>query len=249
MSTLNGKIAVVTGGGTGIGLATAKRLAELGATPILMARNLERLQEAAGQIPGARAIALDVTSDDSVREAFKEAGRVDILVNNAGIAASSPFLKTSLEEWRRIQAVNVEGVFRCTQAVLPDMIGGEYARIVNIASIAGLRGGMYIAAYNASKHALIGMTRSLAAEFARTGLTVNAVCPGYVDTPMAGQAIDTIMEKTGRSREEAIGVLAETNPQKRLIPTQDIAEAVAYFCMPAAGSTNGETIAVNGGQV
>ncbi|PWE17775.1 3-hydroxyacyl-CoA dehydrogenase [Marinicauda salina] len=242
--------AVITGGGTGIGLAIARRLAAMGAKPVLMGRDLERLEAAAADIPNARAVRCDVTDPDSVETAFAAArseGPVTILVNNAGIASSSPFHKMDEDEWMRVQDVNVAGVFRCTRAVAEDLMAAEYARVINIASTAGLRGGAYIAHYCASKHGLIGMTRALAAEWARRGVTVNAICPGYVRTEMAETAITTIMEKTGRDRDAAIAELAKTNPQGRLIEPEEVAEAAAWLCAPESRSVNGQAIAVDGG--
>ena len=249
MSDLTGRKAIITGGGTGIGLACARKLSADGADVVLMGRKLDRLEAAAGEIPRARAIQCDVTSDDSVAAAFSAAGEVDILVNNAGIAASVPFKKMTMEEWRRLQAVNVEGVVRCTLQVFERMLGLDYARIVNIASIAGLGGGAYISHYVASKHAVVGLTRSLAEEAARKRLTVNAVCPGYVATEMAEYGIKNIMDARGVDREAAIAQLTQGNPQGRLIEVEEVAEAVAYICSPRSSSFNGETIAINGGQV
>jgi 3-hydroxybutyrate dehydrogenase len=249
MTEFAGRRAVITGGGTGIGLACAQALAAKGAEVVLMARKLDRLQAAAQGISGARAIALDVTDDNSVSAAFAEAGQTDILVNNAGIAAAGAFHKTSMEEWRRIQAVNVEGLVRCTQAVIGDMARSDYARIVNIASIAGLRGGAYIGPYVASKHAVIGLTKSLSLEYAKTSMTVNAVCPGYVETAIVDNAIANIMEKTGRSREDAIAELTSTNPQGRLIQPDEVAESVAWLCSPLSGSVSGQAITISGGAI
>lgn len=249
MSDLKGRTAVVTGGGTGIGLACARRLAEMGVETILMGRQLDRLEDAAKTIAGARAIRCDVTDDDSVAEAFSAAGAIDILVNNAGIAAAAAFHKTPMADWQKIQAVNVDGLVRCSQAVIGPMLTADYARIINIASIAGLRGGAYVAPYTASKHAVVGLTKSLSLEYARTRLTINAVCPGYVETQIVENAIANIMAKTGRSRAEAIAELAKTNPQGKLIQAEEVAEAVAWLCSPLSGSVSGQAITISGGAI
>lgn len=250
MSDLAGRRAVITGGGSGIGLAVAKRLAAGGASVVLMGRKLDRLKDAASGIKGALAVQCDVTDMDSVTQAFaaaREAGPVNILVNNAGIASGRPFHKMDEAEWRRIHDVNVDGVFRCTRAAVGDLMGGDYGRLVNIASVAGLRGGPYISHYCASKHAVVGMTRALAAEWAHTPVTVNAVCPGYVETDMAENAIQTIMSNTKRSREEAIAELTRTNPQGRMIQVEEVAETVAWLCHPNSYTVNGQAIALDGG--
>lgn len=252
MSTLQGRRAVITGGGTGIGLACARDLAAQGAEVILMARNLERLEQAASEISGARAVQVDVTDDASVEQAFEAArtgGAIDILINNAGIAAASAFHKTTMEEWRRIQAVNVEGLVRCSLAVVDDMRKSDYARIVNIASIAGLRGGAYISPYVASKHAVVGLTKSLSLEYAHTQLTVNAICPGYVDTAIVDNSVANIMAKTGRSREDALAELTKNNPQGRLIAPEEVAEAVTWLCSPLSASVSGQAIMISGGAI
>jgi NAD(P)-dependent dehydrogenase (short-subunit alcohol dehydrogenase family) len=252
MKSLEGRRAVITGGGTGIGLACAKRLAAEGAHVIIMGRNLERLVESCLAIQGAEAIQLDVTDAASVGEAFSKAhigGPVDILVNNAGIAAAGAFHKTSMEEWARIQAVNVDGLVRCSQAVVGEMMRSDYARIINIASIAGLRGGAYITPYVASKHAVVGITKSLSLEYASTNLTVNSVCPGYVETAIVDNAVANIMEKTGRSREEAVAELTKNNPQGRLIHVDEVAEAVAWLCSPLSRSVSGQSITLAGGAI
>lgn len=250
MSALKGRKAVITGGGTGIGLAVAKRLTADGATTVLMGRNLERLQEAAKDIDGAIAVQCDVTDPAMVAQAFetaREGGKIDILVNNAGIASGRPFHKLDYDEFRRIQNVNVDGVFHCTKAVVKDLMGGDYGRVVNIASVAGLRGGPYISHYCASKHAVVGMTKALAVEWGQTKVTVNAVCPAYVETAMAENAINTIMSNTGRSREEAVAELADMNPQRRLIQVEEVAETVAWLCHPNSFTVNGQAISLDGG--
>ena len=250
MAHLNGKTAVITGGGTGIGLAIAKRLAADGASCVLMGRNLERLEEKASGIERARAVQCDVTDPDSVEAAFTDArrdGLVSVLVNNAGIASSAPFHRMSEEEFLRIQDVNVTGVFRCTRAVTDDLWKADYARLINISSIAGLSGGPYISHYCASKHAVIGMTRALASEWAKTNATVNAICPGYVRTEMAENAIRTIIDKTGATRDQAIAELAKSNPQGRLLEVEEVAEIAGWLCHPDSRSVNGQAIALNGG--
>ncbi|WP_323760431.1 SDR family oxidoreductase [Maricaulis sp.] len=249
MSALAGRRAVITGGGTGIGLACARRLAAEGVETVLMGRDLDRLREAAGGIGGASAIRCDVTDEDSVRLAFEAAGAVDILVNNAGIVSAAAFHRTSMADWQRIQAVNVEGLVRCSQAVVGSMMRADYARIINIASIAGLRGGAYVAPYVASKHAVVGLTKSLSLEYAQTRITVNAVCPGYVETEIVENSVANIMEKTGRTREQALAELTKTNPQGRLIQGDEVAEAVAWLCSPLSGSVSGQAIAISGGAV
>ncbi|MEE2566612.1 SDR family NAD(P)-dependent oxidoreductase [Hyphobacterium marinum] len=250
MSEFAGRRAVITGGGSGIGLAAAKRLAAGGASVVLMGRKLDRLEEAANGIDGALAVQCDVTDAGSVEAAFakaREGGAINILVNNAGIASGRPFHKLDEAEWRRIQDVNVDGVFRCTKAVVGDLMSSDYGRVVNIASVAGLRGGPYISHYCASKHAVVGMTKALAVEWAQTKVTVNAVCPGYVETDMAEGAIQTIMSNTKRSRDEAVAELTKMNPQGRMIQVEEVAETVAWLCHPNSFTVNGQAIALDGG--
>ncbi len=255
---LAGRHAVVTGGGSGIGAATALELARLGARLTLMGRRRDRLLAAVAEIGeatgvGAAAQPLDVTDPAAVAEAFAAAaerlGAVDILVNNAGAAASAPFAKTSLDLLAGMMAVNLTGAFLCTQAVLPAMVAAKHGRIVNVASTAGLIGYAYVTAYCAAKHALVGLTRSLALETAKSGVTVNAVCPGYTDTELVARAVDNITAKTGRSPEAARAELAKTNPMGRLVTPQEVAAAIAFLCLPGASAVTGQALVVAGGEV
>jgi NAD(P)-dependent dehydrogenase (short-subunit alcohol dehydrogenase family) len=198
-------------------------------------------------------IVTDVTDATSVQAAFAKArehfGPVHILINNAGQAASAKFTDTDEALWNRIMAVNVNGTYLCTRQAVADMLQVGFGRIVNVASIAGLRGGAYISAYVASKHAVIGLTRSLALEFATRNITVNAVCPGYTDTDIVRDAIANIMRKTGRSEADALASLVATNPQRRLITPEEVAHSVLWLCGPGAESITGQSIVVAGGEV
>ena len=241
---LSGRHAVVTGGGRGIGAAIAGALAEAGARLTLMGRTPGPLQEKAATLPAARARACDVTDEAAVDRAFAEAadafGPVAILVNNAGAAASAPLGRTSLTLFREMLDVNLVSAFLCSRAVLPDMLEAGYGRIVNIASVAGLKGSPYIAAYAAAKHGVVGLTRALAMETASKGITVNAVCPSYTATDMARRAINNIVAKTGRSAAEAEAALVGKNPQGRLIRPDEVASAVLWLCAPGAEAITGQ---------
>ena len=251
---LAGRHAVVTGATRGIGRAIAETLAGLGADLTLMGRNAAQLNERK-QILGGKtfAVACDVTDEDSVEAAFEAAigtnGEVSILVNNAGIAGSAPFHRMETTHWRNMLETNLTGAFLCTRQVYPSMRQSGWGRIVTVASPSGLKGYGYIAAYAASKHGVIGMTRSLALEAARTGVTVNAVCPGYTDTDIVRETIDNIVEKTGRTADEARAELATHNPQGRLLQPREVAETVAWLCLPASASITGQSIAIAGGEV
>jgi NAD(P)-dependent dehydrogenase (short-subunit alcohol dehydrogenase family) len=254
--TLSGRHAVVTGATRGIGAVIAAALAAEGARISLLGRDQEKLARVSSDLGGtsqAAAVVVDVTDSSSVRNAFAVArqhfGPVHILINNAGQAASAKFTDTDEALWNRIMAVNVTGVYLCTRQALPDMLQLGFGRIVNIASIAGLRGGAYISAYVASKHAVIGLTRSLALELATKNITVNSVCPGYTDTDIVRDAIRKIASKTGRSEREALETLVATNPQRRLIKPEEVAHAVMWLCRPGTESVTGQSMVLAGGEV
>jgi 3-hydroxybutyrate dehydrogenase len=251
--TLDGQHAVVTGGGRGIGAAVASALAAEGAKLTLIGRNQAQLQDKAAMLATAQAIRCDVTNEADVGAAFAEArqtfGPVAILINNAGAAESAPLVRTSLDLFRRMLEVNLIGTFLCSRAALPDMLEASFGRIVNLASIAGLKGAAYVSAYCAAKHGVVGLTRALALETATKGITVNAVCPGYTDTGMVRDAIANIIDKTGRSAAEAESELVKTNPQGRLIRPEQVAATVLWLCAPGAEAITGQAIAVAGGEV
>lgn len=253
MSQLAGKHAVVTGGGSGIGLAIAKALAGERANVTIMGRNRERLETVAGRMVGCRAIACDVASAEAVTRAFRQAqansGRIDILVNNAGIVETAPFLRMDEAAFRRMLDVNLMGAFHATQAVLPGMLEAGWGRIVNIASTAGLKGYPYVSGYTASKHALVGLTRSLALETAKKGITVNALCPGYTETDIVAGAVDKIAAKTGRDEAAARAEFEAVNPMGRLVQPDEVAASVVWLCQPSQGAITGQSIAIAGGEV
>ena len=255
---LEGLHAVVTGGGSGIGAAIAQALIADGARVTLMGRRLDRLQAQRDRLsvdggPSVELQVCDVADEASVREAFaaavKAAGPVDLLINNAGQVETAPFAKTSLEAWRRLLDVNLTGSFLCSREVLPAMTERRFGRIVNVASTAALKGYAYVAAYCAAKHGVLGLTRALALETARKGVTVNAVCPGYTETDIVAGAIDTIVAKTGRTPEQARAELAAVNPQGRLVDPAEVAASVAWLARRDSGSITGQAIAVAGGEV
>jgi NAD(P)-dependent dehydrogenase (short-subunit alcohol dehydrogenase family) len=251
---LAGRHALVTGGGRGIGAAIAQALATAGARVTLLARSAAEIEATAKALPGgARAVTADVTDAGQVERAFRDArqasGEISILVNNAGLAKSRALAKSDEAFWRAVLDVNLTGAYHCTRAAIPAMLAANWGRIVSVSSTAGLRGYAYCTAYCAAKHGLIGMTRALALEVARTGITANAVCPGYTDTGIVRDAIRNISEKTARSEAEARETLVSTNPQQRLVTPGEVANAVLWLCSPGSESMNGQSIAVAGGEV
>lgn len=257
---LRGRHAAVTGASRGIGAAIADALARLGADVTLLARDEELLRRRAEEINGrteqggrARTARLDVTDEASVEAAFgaavQQGGAVSILVNCSGVAGSVPFHRMEVAHWRETLDTNLTGTFLCTRQVYPAMRDAGWGRIVNIASTAGLAGYPYIAAYTASKHGVVGLTRALALEAAKTGVTVNAVCPGYTETEMVRRTIENIAAKTGRSEEEALQQIAANNPQGRLIQPEEVAGVVTWLCLPGADSVTGQSIVIAGGEV
>ena len=250
---MSARHAFISGGGSGIGLATARALAASGAKLTLAGRSLEKVRAAAEEFEFAHAIACDVADEASVIAAFAAArdrfGGIDILINNAGQAPSAPFKRTTLEFWNNVLSVNLTGAFLCTHAALPDMIDAKWGRIVNVGSVCSLKGYAYVSAYVASKHGLLGLTRALAHETAKHGVTVNCVCPGYVDTPIITESVERLTSKTSLSAEEAHASLIQFNPQGRIISPEEVASAIAYLCSDAAASINGAAIPITGGEI
>lgn len=256
MSDLAGYNAVITGGGRGIGAAAAVALVEAGAKVSLASRNESQVVEIAAELrkDGHEAFAFrcDVTDPHQVRDlalsAHEAMGRIDILVNNAGTATSNPIGRITHAEWQHIMDVNATGTFLCTQAAWEGMSERRWGRVVNVASIAGLSGSKYIAAYTAAKHAVVGFTRAMAAEAVGSGITVNAVCPGYVDTPLTDETIARIMHHTGKSWQESLSAVLKQAGQPRLIRAEEVAQAILDLCHVGAHAPNGELVVLDGSE-
>jgi len=243
---------LVTGAGTGIGEAVSRQLHTDGYRVSLVGRRPEPLAALSASLgENAYAITGDVTDRSSISSAFTSArerfGSIEILVNSAGMAPTAPFHRVDFADWQRTMDVNVNGVFHCSQIALGDMLGAGWGRIINIASVASLRGFPYVSGYCASKHAVLGMTRAVALEVATQGVTVNAICPGYVDTDIVRTAISEIVAKTGRTEEDAMRHFTESNPQGRLVEASEVASAVSWLCSDGAASVTGQAVAIDGG--
>jgi NAD(P)-dependent dehydrogenase (short-subunit alcohol dehydrogenase family) len=249
---LAGKTALITGGGRGIGRAVASRLASHGARIVVAGRTAFELEETAQSL-GGLALRMDAADRASIQAALTEltarAGRIDILVDNAGVAESAPLDRTTDAMWDWMMAVNAGSAFALCRALIPPMIAAGWGRVVNLASNAGLTGYAYSSAYCASKHAMIGMTRAIAVEIARSNVTVNSVCPGWVKTNMADEAVRRIAEKTGKGEEQARKSLEGMSPQRRMVEPEEVAHVVAMLCSDEARSIHGQSIPVDGGQV
>ena len=246
------KHVVITGGGSGVGAELARCFSKAGARVSILGRRPEPLQEVAEPI-GAFATTCDVTDMASVEQALErcrgESGSISIAIANAGTAPSMPFSKMAASDLQQILAVNLVGVFNLWQLALPDMREANWGRLIAIASTAGLKGYPYVSGYCAAKHGVVGLTRALAREVATSGVTVNAVCPGFVETPMLERSIARITEKTGMNEEDAASSLRANNPQKRFVQTEEVASAVLWLSSEASGAINGHALSVSGGEI
>jgi NAD(P)-dependent dehydrogenase (short-subunit alcohol dehydrogenase family) len=234
---------LVTGGGSGIGLAIARAFQKRGHEVTIAGRDAARLQAT-----GLPHVVMDVTDEASVADGVSACGPVDIFIANAGGAETSPALATPRELWERMIALNLTSVYLCARAAVPPMAERKWGRFIVIASTAALKGYAYAGAYAAAKHGALGFVRTLALELAKTGVTANAICPGYTHTPLVADAIETIMRKTGRSREEAAAAMVKHNPMGRLITPEEVAEAALWLASDAAAAINGQAIAIDGGE-
>lgn len=247
---LTGKTALITGGGRGIGRAIALAFAREGVRIAVAARTVEQVEQVAHEIGnGAIALICDVADPGSVAQMFEQVAGVDILVNNAGVAESATVVNTTDELWHKHLSINLSGTFYCTRAALPAMLKKGWGRIINIASIAGKTGAPYISAYSASKHGVLGLTKSIALEVANAGITVNAICPGYVDTEMVTRGVERITSVTGRTAEEALNSLKKMSPQNRLVTPEEVAALALLLASDDARGITGQAINVDGGSV
>ena len=242
------KHVVVTGGGRGIGAATARRFKSLGYRVTVMARNRSEIEPLADEIE-AYAVRVDVGDPASVEAAFMAAGPVDVLVNNAGMVRPSLVTKTDVRVWEEHLKVNLTGAFLCSLKVLPGMTSRGRGRIINVAGTYGLRGEAYMAAYCASKAGLLGFTKALSAEVGGQGVTVNAVCPGFVDSPLMEVAIQNLVERSEAEREDIVSRLQGRSPQNRMFTVDEVADAIAYLASPGAAGINGQTLVLDGGEL
>lgn len=249
--TLTGKHALITGGGTGIGLAIARAFADAGATVTITGRRQEVLDEVATK--GMTGMAMDVRDEADVQAKIAAAvdarGPVQICVANAGIAEGRGIQKTSMEFWRNMMATNLDGAFLTIRESLASMRQTDWGRIITISSLAGVRGTKGVPCYVASKHGLVGLSRALAEDFLGTTITSNAICPGYVDTPIVTRNIDAISQRAGISEDDALAVMVDSNRHKRLIAPEEVAAAAMWLVGPGSESVNGQTIEIAGGQV
>ena len=237
------KRALITGGGSGIGLAIARSFVENGITVTIAGRNAARLKQT-----GLPFIELDVTDEASVIAGVKQCGPIDILVANVGAAVTAPALKTTRQVWDEMIAVNLTSAYLCAREALPQMVERGWGRFIVIASTASLKGYAYTGAYTAAKHGVIGWVKTLAIELAKTGVTSNAICPGFTDTALVSDAIDNIVQQTGRSKEQALKALVKNNPMGRLIDPAEVAQTALWLASDGASAINGQTIAVDGGE-
>ena len=246
---LTGKRAFVTGGGTGIGRAIALALADVGADVVITGRREEPLKAVAAENSRIAWHVMDVTNEREVVDAIASAGQINIMVPNAGIAETAPLHKTTVDFWRKVQTTNVEGVMLCTREVLKPMAARGWGRIIIISSIAGFAGFPYGAAYCASKHAVLGLMKCAADEVLKTGVTVNAICPGYVATPIIDRSVENMVSKAGITAEEAEATLRNVNPFGRMIEPDEIAAAALWLCGPGSGAVTAQAIPISGGRI
>lgn len=247
--SLAGRTVLVTGGGTGAGADLARGFAAAGADVVVAGRRREPLDEVAASAHNIRAIVCDVTDEAAVAQLFADAGPVHVVVANAGAAESAPLTRTTMELWQEMLAVNLTGAFLTFREGLRQMKGFPWGRLIVVASTAGLKGYPYVAAYAAAKHGAVGLTRSVALEVAGSGITANALCPGYLNTEMTERTIANIVAKTGKSTDEALAALTRGNPQGRLVQPAEVTAAALWLCGPGSDSINGQAIAIAGGEV
>lgn len=244
---LTGKRVLITGGGSGAGENLALGFAAVGAEVVITGRRLAPLQAVAARSPAIRAVQADVTDEASVAAMFRAAGACDIVIANAGQADSATMARTTLGQWNAMLAVNLTGAFLTLRDGLNQMQG--WGRLISVASTAGLKGYAKVAPYAAAKHGVIGLTRSLALEIARRPVTVNAICPGFLDTPMTDHSIQVIAEKTGKTLDQAKAALEGINPQGRLIRPDEVTAAALWLCRPGSDGINGQAITIAGGEL